>query len=262
VIIGLIGGNLASIIVITILYNWEDKSLYIIIGVLLGSFLIGVLFATLLHCVPHLGYILKGFITGAVLGIQVYGVVIGIKGDVLKPSSMLIIICAFALVGTCLSTIFKEASFVVSTAYLGSFFIFRGFGSMFGNYPSSFHMKSKMPHEYYMYFGLILGLSVLGIILQLILKQQFPVDKQLYTYHSKNQIKVELINNSGQEYNTRRRRRRNRGARDSNLNTHTAKNNLPVKRVTNEKGDCEFNTEVEQPVCTVEEKPDISGVDN
>lgn len=133
---------------------------------------------------------------------------------------------------------------------------------MFGNYPSSFHMKSKMPHEYYMYFGLILGLSVLGIILQLILKQQFPVDKQLYTYHSKNQIKVELINNSGQEYNTRRRRRRNRSGQDSNFNRQTAKSNLPVKEPTNEKGDCEFNTEVEQPVCKVEEKPDIAGVDN
>lgn len=83
---------------------------------LLGSFLIGLVFATLLHWVPHLGNILKGFITGGVLGIQVYGVVIGIKGDALKFSSVLIIICAFALLGTCLSTIFKEASFVVSTA--------------------------------------------------------------------------------------------------------------------------------------------------
>ena len=179
-----------------------------------------------------------------------YGIVIGIKGDTLPPSSMLIVICAFALVGTCLSTIFKEASFVVSTAYLGSFFIFRGFGSMFGNYPSSFQMKSKMPHEYYMYFGLILGLSVLGIILQLILKQKFPVNAKLYSYHSKNQIRVELLNTTAEGCHTKRHRKKNVAGQsgmggDSNCNTNTDRKYFSNNKKANGKNQCEINIDAE-----------------
>ena len=84
------------------------------------------------------------------------------KKEPLPALYMFIIIIFWAMLGTFLATILKKYFFIVTTSYLGSFLIFRGFGSLFGNYPNVLIIKTKLPQSYYEYFGLIIGHTILG----------------------------------------------------------------------------------------------------
>lgn len=90
----------------------------------------------------------------------------------------------------------KENAFIITTAYLGSFFIFRGLGSMFGNYPSMFLRTLGSPEQYFLYFGLTMGLAMLGIIIQLVMRSYYPVSEKTYRnfgFRDKPKINVEVM---------------------------------------------------------------------
>ena len=134
----------------------------------------------------------------------------------------------------------KEKTFVITTAYLGSFFIFRGLGSMFGNYPSMFLRTISAPEQYYLYFGLTIGLAVLGIIVQLVLKSYYPVSDKMYRnfgFKEKPKINIEIIGSrrnvgDNPDYASNLKDTEFRTPKDSNL---FKKNVTP--------GQCEVNTE-------------------
>lgn len=148
-IVGLVGGNLCSLMLVSAIWDWDNNGTEVIIEVLVGCFLIGVLLAVILWYFPRFGYTVKCLVTGAIFGMQVYGISIGIRGEPLRHTAMLLIICSFAILGTFLGTLLKEYFFIVTTSYLGSFLVIRGIGTIIGNYPNVFAVRKKLPDIYY-----------------------------------------------------------------------------------------------------------------
>ena len=102
------------------------------------------------------------------------------------------------MLGTFLATILKKYFFIVTTSYLGSFLIFRGFGSLFGNYPNVLIIKTKLPQSYYEYFGLIIGHTIFGIVIQLILKKYYkPTGKNNNIANDSNDQSFDEKNSKG-----------------------------------------------------------------
>ena len=93
---GLVCGNVTSLIIISVMYDWETKGIWITFSVLLGSFLLGVFLALILCYAPRVGYIVKGFVAGIVFGDQIYNLAVAIKGEHLKVSSQITIIILWA----------------------------------------------------------------------------------------------------------------------------------------------------------------------
>ena len=77
------------------------------------------------------------------------------------------IIVVFTIAGSMLGGFLKENFFIVTTSYLGSFLVFRGLGSLLGNYPNV--LKTPAGSTYFMYIGLIILHTILGIVAQSIL---------------------------------------------------------------------------------------------
>ena len=94
------------------------------------------------------------------------------------------IILVFTLAGSMLGGFLKENFFIVTTSYLGSFLVFRGLGSLVGNYPNV--LKQPAGSAYFMYIGLIVLHTVLGVIAQSILKKKMPAkdDSAEFTNHT------------------------------------------------------------------------------
>ena len=70
---GLVGGNIISLMLLSSVWDWDDNGQTTIICVLVGCFLVGVTLAVFIWFYPKFGYFFKGLITGAILGMQVYG---------------------------------------------------------------------------------------------------------------------------------------------------------------------------------------------
>lgn len=81
------------------------------------------------------------------------------------------IILVFTVAGSALGGLLKENFFIVTTSYLGSFLVLRGIGSLMNNYPNV--LKETVQPFYYIYIGLILLHTVLGVVVQSILKKKF-----------------------------------------------------------------------------------------
>jgi len=82
---------------------------------------------------------------------------------------------AFTVLGLSLGSLLRTYFFMITTSYLGSFLVFRGFGNLFGNYPNLFSLNNhvKLNNSYYMYFGLIMSHMMLGFLSQTILNKRF-----------------------------------------------------------------------------------------
>ena len=85
-------------------------------------------------------------------------------------------ILCFGAGGLGLGFVLQSYYFMATTAYLGAFLVFRGFGTIFGNYPNVLTLapNTKLPNSYYMYLGLIVIHAGLGFVAQFLLKKKFP----------------------------------------------------------------------------------------
>ena len=76
---GLVGGQLLTYLLIsTVWAAWDDGSRAVVITVMVGCLVFGLALAVLLWFTPKFGQVVKGCVTGAVLGIQVVGITTGI----------------------------------------------------------------------------------------------------------------------------------------------------------------------------------------
>ena len=80
-VVGLVGGNLASFMILTLAWpEWPMEGHAIVIGVLCGCALTGCWLAIFQWVFPKFAKIFKGMVTGAIFGMQFYGILIGIIG--------------------------------------------------------------------------------------------------------------------------------------------------------------------------------------
>ena len=135
--------------IISSIHHWDENPTDVIMEILVGCFLVGVIFAVILWYNPKFGYTAKSLVTGTIFGMQVYGITIGIRGEPLAHTAMILIICSFTILGTFLGALLKGYFFIATTSYLGSFLVVRGIGTLIGNYPNVFSIRKKLPEIYY-----------------------------------------------------------------------------------------------------------------
>lgn len=99
---------------------------------------------------------------------QIYGVLCGVNGVGGERWVMGALMGSGVVLGGGLAVGLRCYFFMVTTSFLGSFLVFRGFGNLFGNYPNVMALRSneKMNNSYYMYVGLILTHTLLGFLAQ------------------------------------------------------------------------------------------------
>ena len=168
---GLVGGNILSLMFQSAVWDWDDGGKTQVICVLVGCFLVGVTLAVFIWFYTKFGFFFKGLITGAILGMQVYGQSIGLAGFPLKKIFMIQIVLVFAAAGTFLGVLLKANFFLGTTSYLGSFLCVRGVGTLIGNYPNVFAIKKTLPTVYYYYFMGIFGCTIIGIVAQILMRK-------------------------------------------------------------------------------------------
>lgn len=126
-------------------------------------------------------------ITGAIFGMQVYGIACGIKGTGGPKWLLALLMATNMTIGLFFGTVLRTNFFMLTTSYLGSYMVFRGFGNLFGNYPNLFSLTKqvKLSNSFYMYVGLIVTHTLLGFLAQTILKRRFNDGEEEKNYKDK-----------------------------------------------------------------------------
>jgi len=175
-VVGTVGGYVLLMMLLTIFWSWWTASDAIQLCVVLGSFLAGIGLGVALWFLPKFGQAVTGFVTGAVLGMQVYGVTSALKGSVgptwLLP--ILVVVCATG--GVFLGSFLRTYFFMTTTAYLGAFLVVRGVGNLLGNYPNVLTLDEGVVIEnvYYLYVGVIVCVALAGYFTQVMMKAKWP----------------------------------------------------------------------------------------
>jgi len=101
---------------------------------------------------------------GAIVGMQVYGIACGIKGIGGPKWLLALLMSGNMTLGLFFGSLLQTYFFMITTSYLGSYLVFRGFGNLFGNYPNLFSLTRhvKISNSFYMYVGLIVTHTLLG----------------------------------------------------------------------------------------------------
>jgi len=99
IIVGTVGGNIFFLLILTICWDWYAQGSVTILCVIIGCFLTALMFGILLHYLPKFGCAVTGFVTGAVFGMQVYGITCAVKGGAGPAWLLLVLVGVFAVSG-------------------------------------------------------------------------------------------------------------------------------------------------------------------
>lgn len=79
-VVGLVGGQFATFLMLTAFWDWVTYGDAVVISVFVGTFLVGVGLGLGLWFMPKFGKAVLGLVSGAVLGMQIYGLTVGVVG--------------------------------------------------------------------------------------------------------------------------------------------------------------------------------------
>ena len=146
-----------------------------VICVLVGCFFLGLCVGIVLFCLPRFGTAVTGAVTGAIFGMQIYGVACCIKGNAGPEWFLDTMLIVMSVLGIFLGALLRNYFFMLTTSYLGAFLLVRGFGNLVGNYPNVMYMTNGevIPKIYFIYVGSILGVAIVGYLIQIMLNKKF-----------------------------------------------------------------------------------------
>ena len=134
--------------------------------------LAGILVGGLGAWMPRIGVFLVGAMLGLITAF-ILNMTVLYKISNGNPTNTLIAAAVVLGLGLgVLATFMMRPVVVVSTSVIGAYGVIRGIGSFVGNFPNEFQLKDQiingqsLPVEVYGYFGGVLGIAVIGIVIQ------------------------------------------------------------------------------------------------
>lgn len=152
-----------------------DTKMLMVWVILVISLLFGTLLGYVTSAIPRLGFFLAGFWLGTIIAFLINNVLLfRIQSNSTSSVPLWIAIIIFGTLCGLSSCIFWKMLVIVSTSFVGAYFIVRPFGWVAGHYPNEFSVAKQIrmgellniPNEFYLYFTLILIIALVGMKFQ------------------------------------------------------------------------------------------------
>ena len=166
----LIGGQLVTQSILSLFLNQKNQYQLVCIIIHLCCFLIGLALAAYCSMKAHVSSkLVLGCVTGIVSAYLISGIMMGFARRPLLPIAIFFVVVLSGCLGCFLHQVMRQYFYIATTSFIGSFMMFIGIGSLYGNYPKVLKFDGEITLSLHLYLYQTLLHTGLGMLIQSIL---------------------------------------------------------------------------------------------